>query len=478
MPAKKSKPTPLSKQEGGAKAKKKVNWNKYNKRCSVDGCAKYAQNGTGVCIKHGAKHKRCSTEGCTNQAISGGVCKRHGAKAPLCSQEGCTNKAVSGGVCQKHGTKVSPKICRNEGCTMPAKKRKSSPLSKQEGGAKAKKKYDWSKYKKRCSADGCEKFAVSGGVCVTHGAKVTPKRCSAEGCTNQVQRKGLCMRHGAKVKQCSAQGCTNGAINGGVCAKHGAKRKLCSMEGCENQAKTGGVCQKHGAIVKQCGAEGCTNQVVSGGVCVTHGAKVKKCSSEGCTNNVVQGGVCKRHGARLKLCNKQGCTNKAQKGGVCWRHGAKLKIKRCSHEGCNYPARKKDGLCYRHRQKKQRNVEAAAEETAVSVPALPPIELPVCYICHDPCDISEMANCAKGCSCTVCHDCLVTGFSKPGMYVDGQLQHYDMARCPNCRGEDAFSLNERDQAIVNREISYEEGSLATSHDDSEYEPTSDEEEDD
>eukprot|EP00577_Skeletonema_sp_RCC1716_P025408 CAMPEP_0113400472 /NCGR_PEP_ID=MMETSP0013_2-20120614/16142_1 /TAXON_ID=2843 ORGANISM="Skeletonema costatum, Strain 1716" /NCGR_SAMPLE_ID=MMETSP0013_2 /ASSEMBLY_ACC=CAM_ASM_000158 /LENGTH=182 /DNA_ID=CAMNT_0000285545 /DNA_START=46 /DNA_END=590 /DNA_ORIENTATION=- /assembly_acc=CAM_ASM_000158 len=57
---------------------------------------------------------------------------------------------------------------------------------------------------KRCSRNGCDKFVVNGGVCVSHGAKL--KRCSSEGCTNQVVKGGVCMRHGAKVapkKRCS-----------------------------------------------------------------------------------------------------------------------------------------------------------------------------------------------------------------------------------------------------------------------------------
>jgi hypothetical protein len=36
---------------------------------------------------------------------------------------------------------------------------------------------------KRCSNKGCTNHSVKGGVCVTHGAKVTHKRCSHEGCT-------------------------------------------------------------------------------------------------------------------------------------------------------------------------------------------------------------------------------------------------------------------------------------------------------
>ena len=136
------------------------------------------------------------------------------------------------------------------------------------------------------------------------------------------------------------------------------------------------------------------------------------------------------------------------------RHGANLKVKRCKSEGCNLIASRKGGLCLKHWKKKHQNAEAAAEQTAVAVPALP-IEPPLtCAICRDPYDISEMVRCAKGkgCSCTICHDCLVTGFSRPGMFVNGHWQYYDMARCPVCKREDAFSLNENDAAIVSWEM--------------------------
>jgi hypothetical protein len=50
------------------------------------------------------------------------------------------------------------------------------------------------KKRKRCSHDGCSNGAVQGGVCITHGAKVTHKHCSQEGCTNQAQKGGVCSR--------------------------------------------------------------------------------------------------------------------------------------------------------------------------------------------------------------------------------------------------------------------------------------------
>ena len=107
------------------------------------------------------------------------------------------------------------------------------------------------------------------------------------------------MRHGAKVKGCSSEGCTNYAMKGGVCIRHGAKVecKRCSSEGCTNRAVKGGVCKRHGAKTKKCSADGCLNKAKNGGVCIRHGAKVKKCSSKGCTNHARRGGVCIKHAA-------------------------------------------------------------------------------------------------------------------------------------------------------------------------------------
>jgi hypothetical protein len=97
------------------------------------------------------------------------------------------------------------------------------------------KKVDWSKYKKTCSADRCTSQSQIGGVCVRHGAKV--KRCSSVGCTNYAKNGGVCIKHGAKVKLCSSIGCANKVFIGGVCKRHGAKTKRCSRDGRTNQTK-------------------------------------------------------------------------------------------------------------------------------------------------------------------------------------------------------------------------------------------------
>jgi len=121
-------------------------------------------------------------------------------------------------------------------------------------------------------------------------------KCRESGCQRWAVQGGVCVSHGAKVKQCSSEGCTNKVVNGGVCKKHGAKLKRCSKEGCSNKAFKGGVCWSHGEKPK-CSDRECTNLAQNGGVCIKHGAKIKRCSHDGCTNKVQRKGLCRRHGA-------------------------------------------------------------------------------------------------------------------------------------------------------------------------------------
>ena len=247
--------------------------------------------------------------------------KARAAAAAAAKEKGQMNASSVG----RRTSSTRKRSCASQGdialTSRPGKKRavnrEQKPSSKNQ---KVRGKYDWRKYAKTCSTEGCTNQVVKGGVCKRHGAKVN--QCSSEGCTNQVKKGGVCKRHGAKVNQCSSEGCTNVVVKGGVCVRHGAKVKLCSREGCTNQAQKGGVCIRHGAKKKQCSSEGCTNQVKKGGVCVRHGAKKKQCSNEGCTNQAKKGGVCIRHGAKVKLCSSEGCTNQVVRGGVCWKHGA------------------------------------------------------------------------------------------------------------------------------------------------------------
>lgn len=53
--------------------------------------------------------------------------------------------------------------------------------------------------RRMCSAEGCHKYARTGGVCVAHGANVTRKICVVEGCIKFARRGGVCIAHGAKT---------------------------------------------------------------------------------------------------------------------------------------------------------------------------------------------------------------------------------------------------------------------------------------
>ena len=78
--------------------------------------------------------------------------------------------------------------------------------------------------KRKCTKEGCTKYAQKGGLCIAHGAKVVPKkRCSVEGCGKQAQAKGMCHRHrvmkekeeeGVKVAAVAASGKGSGLKEG------------------------------------------------------------------------------------------------------------------------------------------------------------------------------------------------------------------------------------------------------------------------
>jgi hypothetical protein len=110
------------------------------------------------------------------------------------------------------------------------------------------------------------------------------------------------------------------------------------------------------------------------------------------------------------------------------------------------------------------------EGAAVSVPALPPIDLPAlqegpsedaelessedCGICYETFNVDDLVKCASDSACTksICHDCLIRNFLRPWKLDGGRLTNYDPTKCPYCLTEGAFSLDETDAAIVDREV--------------------------
>ncbi|KAE8880085.1 hypothetical protein PF010_g24859 [Phytophthora fragariae] len=90
-----------------------------------------------------------------------------------------------------------------------------------------------------CSHSGCEKFAQSQGLCVTHGGK----RCMHPNCTKSAQLRGLCVTHGG-TRNCSVPGCPKSSRSAGRCFQHGGG-KQCSEPGCGKQVQSKGLCSAH-----------------------------------------------------------------------------------------------------------------------------------------------------------------------------------------------------------------------------------------
>lgn len=176
-----------------------------------------------------------------------------------------------------------------------------------------------------CSTEECTNFALQGGKCARHGAKL--KRCTVAGCDKKSQRKGLCARHGAGATQpkCTVEGCDKVSRKNRLCFVHGPK-EICNFEGgCTNLAEYRGVCQKH-RPKRQCVFEGCMNEFARGwkGLCAVHAPKKKpkpKCSYEGGCDNIAQTrGMCHTHAGTRPKCKVEGCTNNAVRESLCNRH--------------------------------------------------------------------------------------------------------------------------------------------------------------
>ena len=206
---------------------------KWQKKCTNEGCDNGARGGTDKCSHHGGG-KRCTTEGCDKSAQGGTEkCSHHGG-GKRCTIEGCDNGAAgSTDKCIHHG-----------------------------GG-------------KRCTIEGCDSGARGGtDKCIYHGGG---KRCTIEGCDSGA-RGGTdkCSHHGGG-KRCTIEGCDNGAAGGtDKCIYHGGGKR-CTIEGCDNSAQGGtDKCIYHGGG-KRCTIEGCDNSAQGGtDKCINHGGG-KRC---------------------------------------------------------------------------------------------------------------------------------------------------------------------------------------------------------
>ena len=202
----------------------------------------------------------------------------------------CNNNAVEGGTCIKHVGKEIKSV--KDGCNIEI-----------------------------CSIDGCKNNATARGEnCQEHGGKrirAPRKRCSQRGCTKRESLKlgnGLCQSCDPQYTpdarpKCSIDGCDNNAASGGGCRTHGGKRIYkCRLDGCEKWAAVGGYCHRHRSPslresnMSTCYLDGCSENLVEGsGLCTKH-----KCSHNGCNcQSTTEGGKCMKHGGKMKSYRKK-----------------------------------------------------------------------------------------------------------------------------------------------------------------------------
>jgi len=169
--------------------------------------------------------------------------------------------------------------------------------------------------------------------------------CRQPGCDKKAVSSGLCVRHGGG-RRCGREGCMNiAASRSTFCKTHGGGRR-CQFEGCDKSAAVPtDFCKRHGGG-KRCQAEGCTKSAQgSTNYCKGHGGG-RRCLYEGCLKSAADSTeFCKRHGGGVR-CTHPGCDRAGADGRtLCKRHGGG---RRCSIIGCAKSSQGNTGLCRRH----------------------------------------------------------------------------------------------------------------------------------
>ena len=177
------------------------------------------------------------------------------------------------------------------------------------------------------------------------GRRTAGKTCKTEGCEKKAVSQGLCVRHGGG-RRCAREQCMNiAASRSAFCKTHGGGRR-CRHAGCDKSAAVPtDFCKRHGGG-KRCIAEGCDKSAQgSTNFCKGHGGG-RRCKFEGCVKSAADStDFCKRHGGGVR-CTYPGCERAGADGRtLCKRHGGG---RRCFVEGCDKSAQGVSGLCRRH----------------------------------------------------------------------------------------------------------------------------------
>ncbi|KAF4707434.1 hypothetical protein FOZ63_023268 [Perkinsus olseni] len=94
---------------------RKKDWKKTQRLCQhADGCSRFAQGATRLCISHGGG-RRCRMDECEKSAVGkSDYCVRHGG-GRRCEHDGCTKSARGkSGLCFAHGG--GQQKCKYRGC--------------------------------------------------------------------------------------------------------------------------------------------------------------------------------------------------------------------------------------------------------------------------------------------------------------------------------------------------------------------------
>ena len=279
------------------------------KKCITDGCTTGARNGSATCMKHlnNIVVKRCRTVGCT------------------------TSVRTELATCAKHSMKTKTTVfkrCSIDGCTKYARSGVLSTCSRHKGGF-------------RCSFDGCSRGAQGPKKnCKKHGGCF---RCVIVGCSNSAARpSNTCISHGPR---CSISGCKSGPYHGTtVCIAHGSGRR-CTFVGCLVGAQSGSsMCKRHNGPI-MCSVTDCLLVARDKGLCPRHLGRV--CTVSGCTTPYRDGGdgsmKCRLHKGG-PICSVEGCyMTAARPCGRCVRHA-----NRCSITDCNTGTRYGSDKCTNH----------------------------------------------------------------------------------------------------------------------------------
>lgn len=161
---------------------------------------------------------------------------------------------------------------------------------------------------KKCTVDGCDKFAYTKTLCAGHNTRLlrfgdvqkeiplgrVPRKCSVEGCNKPHSARGMCEMHYSrekrkgfpKLKKCSIPGCDRMRKYKKLCDYHQRikREKGCVVEDCNSVARKKGLCRQHYSMEvkagniegKMCAVPNCINATLGDTYCSAHKSRLTR----------------------------------------------------------------------------------------------------------------------------------------------------------------------------------------------------------